>query len=464
MTVEPFEFGDTMSGLLIDGVVDTPYVSGVVSYDAKKGVRVVVPYKHDGETEQFSSEREWFDNGALPPNLQVDLREGEISLFGVHKSKQVSIIGRSLSFAEIAARVVVLKSREGEMSDELKLSQVRSHIDGLSEWTRFSSVTRTHETDENSMVKKLTLEVETMDALTWKQGDATMKLLTHWSTEEPEQGTQISDWVVLESEFDEPRPFSDHLDEQRKIVQLLTLLFGCGIRFRRHQIRDERFPIRMMDGSVSYLPFCEAYSDATTREITEPRPTREQLVGLIARVQDLGVEGLERWGAIHNDWRRVILPMVGVLSRAAFVEDVVINAAMSLEAAGHILGYREGEEDTYNGVRKTTATWMYRCVVSLGLDWSEIAESPMAVARGITNFYNDIKHYARGEFPDPEETYLIRIVAAVVVRMTVMNAIEDTGEIAKTWGEHWLRGQGKQQYKDRGVRIAENGRFVPRSS
>lgn len=464
MAVEPFEFGDAMVGLIADGIRDTPYVSGVLTYDEKKGVRVEVPYHPDPSIEQYSTERGWFSGEELPTNVEVKLQKGEVSLFDCHRSRTTENIMRGWATGEIAAHEVVLRGRDGEQSDQLTVKQVRSHIDGLSEWTRFSSVKQTHETDDNAMIKKLTIEVETVDTLSWKHGDATLTLTSHWIAGSPDEGTQIQDSIVLESEFDEPRPFADHIAEQRKVVQLMSLLFGCGIRFRRHLIRDERFPFRMGDGSTLYLPYVETYSDSTRRDISEPKPTRAQLTNVIARVQTLGVEGLERWGAINEDWNRVILPMVGVLGRLAFVEDVVVNAAMSLEAAGQILGVVEGEEKSYHRGNPTTATWMYRCVYSLRLDWSGIAESPMAVGRGIANFYNDIKHYGRGEFPDPEETYLIRIVAAVVVRLTVMNAVDSTGETAKVWGQRWVSGEAFQQYMHRSLFLGEKGRFVPRPS
>jgi hypothetical protein len=60
----------------------------------------------------------------------------------------------------------------------------------------------------------------------------------------------------------------------------------------------------------------------------------------------------------------VIQPGAGTLRRPeSYVEDHIVNASVSLEAAGHIIGEVEAERDSWTTgkwPRPTTATYVFR--------------------------------------------------------------------------------------------------------
>lgn len=63
-----------------------------------------------------------------------------------------------------------------------------------------------------------------------------------------------------------------------------------------------------------------------------------------------------------------------------------------------------------------TATYAYRCLHELGLDWPARIATITELARAIANNYNNLKHADRGDFPDQTATYLMCEVNRLLVR------------------------------------------------
>lgn len=53
MAIDSLEFGDSLAGLLVDGVEETPYAGATLKLVSPGGVRVEVPYISYDETGQF---------------------------------------------------------------------------------------------------------------------------------------------------------------------------------------------------------------------------------------------------------------------------------------------------------------------------------------------------------------------------------------------------------------------------
>lgn len=137
---------------------------------------------------------------------------------------------------------------------------------------------------------------------------------------------------------------------------------------------------------------------------------------------DIGVDGLNRWSGKERRWDRAINPLLGLLQRDRFVvEDIAIAAMISLEASGEILGKVEGEEVTYRRGKVITATRPFRCLSHLKLDWETMPFNQERLAKAMANNYNDIKHFDRGEFPEPEVTHALGNFALLVARLVVLN-------------------------------------------
>lgn len=348
MGKKKLSMGDSLTGLLIDGVPNTPWVVGTLTYDSKHGVRVEAPFISDG-VEQFSSVSEWAKYMRPPSNLVFMSDRQNITLYDCRvTSSRETIGGNSLSNVQITPREVVLKDREGDHEDELKIVEMRSHIDGLSEWTNFRSTKVSTERDEEGLSKKLTVEVESREPISWKIGEVTYSLQGDWSATRDTLGMEVREWVSLHTAFETPRPCSEHLAHQRKFVSLLALVCGTAVCFRKHEVRDSRFSVMKDIEGGRHTPFFELISSDTVGDYERPRDFK-RLSRPLVTLRQVGREGLEKWFNSYEEWERVIQPVAGTLQRPrSYVEDHVVNACMGLEAAGHILGEITGEGQTYS--------------------------------------------------------------------------------------------------------------------
>ncbi|MGW7519719.1 ApeA N-terminal domain 1-containing protein [Streptomyces sp. NPDC054796] len=439
MALEKLEFGDSLAGLLIDGVDETPFVVATLTYSEDRGVRIEVPYLHHSETGQFKVAENWFDSGATPKNLAFVTRGGTLSLFGCRYSGHSMNFGHGYAMGYITPDEVVMHGRDGNFSDDLTVSEFASELDGLPEWTRFRSVTHERETGDDGRLRRVTVTAKNVEEFSWDQNDATMYLKAVWSSSPSSVSSpefRITEWVSLGSRFTSPRPLSEHLTEHRKVASLIKLNFGQAIYFRRHKIRDSRFPDKLLSGEHVGNSFREAICRQTFRDSLQPKPSAKKLRRPIFHLAQVSEEGVRGWSESYTTWKRFIEPSVSVLSRPrAALEDIVVNASMSLEAAGILLGHASGEEETHSRSGKpTTATYTFRGIASLGLDWRGIAETPVGLARAIANNYNTIKHYDRGEFPDQRETYFVSQVAMMVVRLLAVNLVDPSGQLVQQYG------------------------------
>lgn len=458
MAKRGFALGDALSGLIIDGREETPFLTGTLSFEERKGIRLSIPFLYFGAA-QFDSVNSWIHAGRPPSNLQLLTEAGPFTLYGCRiSSSSLNFGGGGFSTAHITPKEIVFKDRDGDFEDDLAVTELRSQIDGLTEWTAFGATTFAHDADQNNRVQKISVQIESKEPLEWRHGHVKFSLSTDWKTDQEEPGFRVREWVCLTTTFADSRPCSEHLAEQRKMIALLTLMFGASVAFRRHDIRDERFNQKVLTGKVVDVPFYEMVSDDTVGDLW--RPPAGKLKDPLATASDLDTGALERWLASYDEWHRVIQPSVGTLRRAeSYVEDHILNSSMSLEAAGHLLGAVEGEKATHNRGRPTTATYVFRSLATLGLDWSEVAESPLALARAIAGNYNDVKHYDRGAFPPSDHTYVAGKIALLLVRLLALRLLDPTMGLVKRYGEDWKFRRFKEQIQSMNLYVGADGKF-----
>lgn len=449
--------GDTVPGLVVDNVEGTPYITGMLSFEEFKGISLLVPFLNN--VKQFGSVKEWSQNGRPPSNLQLLIDGGAFTLYGCRtSSSKHNLGGNGFSTVRVTPREVVFKDRDGDFEDELEVTELRSQIDGLTEWTKMGATSYTVKSDLQNRARKISVEVQSPPALTWSHGDVMFELSTSWTTDQKEPGFRIREWVCLTTKFEASRPCSDHIEQQRKIVALLTLMYGKSIVFRRHDIRDQRFNAKVLTGAVVDVPFFEMISEDTVSDYWRALP--EELKHPLVTATKLGIEGLELWLANFEEWARVIQPAAGTLRRPeSYVEDHIVNASVSLEAAGHIIGEAEGEKPSWFRGRPTTATFVFRCLTTVNLDWSEIAATPLALAKAIAGNYNDVKHAKRGPMPPPEHTYVAGKVALLVVRLLALKLMDPTMTLIKAYGDDWKFTEFKRQIAEMNIYINEEGEF-----
>ena len=175
------EFGESFSGLLIDGVDDTPYVGANFQLTRESGVSVEVPYLSSPGIDQFSHVQSWFRDQAPPTNMLLLTPEGSISLFDVAWSgHSENWGGHRASIGSMRPALAVLGDRDGPLADPLLMGEMRSRMDGLTEWARLTAVSSDTDTDEEGRIQSVTMLLHRDDGIAWQQGDATMTIRAGW--------------------------------------------------------------------------------------------------------------------------------------------------------------------------------------------------------------------------------------------------------------------------------------------
>lgn len=467
MGIDRLSVGDSHTGLLSNEQDEHLLIGAALRFDQAGGVLVEIPFLHRRQETQFVEVDAWFDQQAPPKNLVLAVPGGQMLLCDL--KWRATSIRSGVSLGTIAPSETLLGKRDLPLETPLTVTEVRSAVDGLRPWTRFISVETEPHRDEQNRTQSLTIEVQAGEGTEWQQGDATMKFISEWATEypndDPQAGITVLDTPVLLSAFPTSRPFADHLHEQRKVVHLLTLIAGTGIFFRRHRVGDPSIGSFAAGSGTLRVHRAELISTQTFRDYAQPVPTSSDLDSFLVRLSDVGPQGMARWGSQWERWKRFILPAAGVLARrGAFVEDVITSLSMSFEAAGKIIGERIGEDGTYRGTHPTTATYVYRCLSVLGISWGQVAPNDVALAKAIAKTYNSIKHYDGSDFPDAALSSVIGHVSEHVARMLALHIIDESGGLLAPFREEGAMWRVERYVEVYGVSFDERGTLVDRAS
>ncbi|MGN7187531.1 hypothetical protein [Microbacterium enclense] len=414
--IDGLSFGDSHAGLLSDGVDGTPYAGATLRMDDRSGVEVEISYIPHDRAEQFNHVHEWFTTRTPPLNMVFQTPNGPVTLFGNRWRGHTERSGLGISSGRIRPDETLLGHLQQPLSAPLLVTRAWSVIDGLNQWTRGTSISSESRTNDEGLVQAVDITVETAVIAHWVQDDAMMRLRGDWGVSHTRnaafRSTQISDQVVVESEFKEPRPFFDHLQEHRKLANLLAFIYDHPTPFRAHKVAGNGIPPagRLL------------ISSRTIREYGRPVPESNEFNFPLASFGEIGAQGLEGWATKYDAFARFILPTAAAFGRdGLFLEDIILSTSMGIEAAGGLLGYQQGEEATYSrGGKPTTATYAYRCLSFLAIGWGARVYSVTGLARAMANNYNTVKHFDRGDFPDHAETLVISQVNRLVVRLLAL--------------------------------------------
>ncbi|MEV4624895.1 hypothetical protein AB0J90_01205 [Micromonospora sp. NPDC049523] len=464
MANRSLDVGVKHSGIFIHSENESaPFVVGTLWLDENRGVIAEIPYISSA-SDQFETPTRWFRVRKPPANLVFRTEDLEISLFGCTFSRAMS--GSHLNIGGLRAREAVLHERIGEIDDPLTISVLGSQMDGLADWTRLSSVSWGSEwiQDEHGGRRRLNYTIERQDGLTWYQGEARMTLTSHWGpNDDTRSGIHLDDVVVLLSKFRTPRPVADHLAEHRKFRDLLSLIYGTGAHFRKHEIRDRGFPFQTLDGKIHGAENHQVICAATIQDHYRPESSRNAHNFPILSISDVSSSTLSEWAMRYHDWRRLILPVAGVLRRSGLlVEEIVINTSMSIEAIGQKLGRMPNEQATYGSGanRPTTATYYYRTARAVGLDTSPISCPDAELSRALADIYNTIKHPDRGDFPNPIVTHFAGRIMLLLARLALMKLLLPDGAAVDRFVKSWTVRRVFEDMERNSVTVDASGRFV----
>jgi hypothetical protein len=465
-TLQP---GDQFGGLLIDGEAGTPHVVAQLRYDADLGVIVEVPYDMARPSDQFGTVQHWFEDDQLPAQLLFRGQDADVSLFGCHSLGQAMDLGRGLAIGRFWPSEALLHFRETLVAEPFAATTLSSAIDGFAEWSGLRAIEPEPTRDAEGRVQGFTITVASPRALTWKSGDAAMELRIDWSVAPSASGLSITEPVIVESRFPDSRSFSDHFAEHEKVRHLVEIMFGCTLYYRRHRAQDGHLIKRTLGGTIADdRPRIDLVTRTTWTHASRPEPDRDDLQWPIARLGQLDEGMLEAWANSYAAWERAIVATTASFAPHRFLEDAVVNLAECLEAAGLLIGPVAGEEQTYRGLNPTTATNIYRCVISSGVPLHDAAESRVGLARAIAHNYNGIKHprgittAAKQEpFPDGLETFLVKSMASQIARATIARNVNPDGHLVDAYVNSWPLQRQFELVAKNGLFITNEGRFMP---
>lgn len=476
--------GESHAVTLFYGAAGASHVTAVLTMEQSGTIRVVVPYVRDAP--EHATLQGWFDGDGVPPHLIAYGSNVSAELFGCRNSGYLRFGGYPATEGHIWVETALMDVRNSSSDTSLQLREVTSYVDGLFEWAQLSSVEREYGSRGTMWDREnvLMYTVQTSEGLVWQQDKATVSIGSTFHGAVG-SGINIEDHAVLRTRFDEPRPFYDHLKEQRTVVSLLSIIFGCPIAFRRHLARD--VSLSDFSGGFEGLRSPDLISRQTSAESLRPVPDARDFYNPIIRMPALSAANLEAWRDGIDEWERIVLPISGIFrvpASSTFIENVAINAAVSLEALGEkYIAFQEGEHETYREASRTlafaekmrqsavskstvsscrtTTTDIYRALVSVGIDWSPFATSTVGLARAIANNYNGIKHPGMGAMPDSLQTAVLSDVSCGVARLSILKLIGVDLATSGVETQQLFR-RAKERLSNESLIVNHDGSFVPK--
>ncbi|WIV44712.1 hypothetical protein [Glutamicibacter nicotianae] len=464
-------YGDVVVGLIVDGKSDTPSTAATLQVTEDRGIVLEIPYSDHPDMDQFRHVVEWFNKQSPPENLLLETIHGNLTLFNIrwagYKESMSQTLGR------LKPHEVLIGSYAGDLIEPLLIESTRSRIDGLPEWTSIQALDLRHETDSQGLLKDLTINAKSTQSDSWQQGDATLHFASDWRTTRPNQrngvGLNIDADTVLVSSFPTPRSFREHFEEQRKVVDLITLTSGQALSFREHKVAPRGRSGDLLIGPAEGKSHLNLLSNITIEE------QREKLFDhvkfqqhLLCQFDTVGVAGLTCWSKNYATWsKKFIYPATALFKRERpFAEDVVNTLSMAIEAAGNLIGVRDGEDSTYKIIRggkkaPGAATQVYRCLHATGYDWSDFSPTLEGLARGINDTYNATKHFNKGEYPEPEVLAFVSVLLRYLVRLLSLRLADSDGSLLEPFKGKKSLLRLHNQHKHFGVSFDSRGRPVP---
>ncbi|MBM7824720.1 hypothetical protein JOD55_000547 [Arcanobacterium pluranimalium] len=165
------DFGDSISGLLVDGVTETPYVGATLKLTRERGIIVEVPYLIFNDNEQFKHVHPWFHDQTPPPSMQLLTNQGTVTLCGVKWSgSRISGGGGRIPLGILRPEDALFSEVDDGLQPTLRVQSLRSNIDGLHHWTGLSTVTEEIHTDSDGRCIGITNRVKSSETFEWIQG------------------------------------------------------------------------------------------------------------------------------------------------------------------------------------------------------------------------------------------------------------------------------------------------------
>lgn len=434
-----------------------PVQSATLTFDAAQGAEIHIAYLReppDSPNAQFARANAWFRRFGedLPKTLVFMDDSGVVTLNGLRAS-HLSQGGYPLGRARAS---VAIFERPRELRDEYLVHELASTIDGLEEFTRFEPITHDVEYFPDGH-HRTTVVVESVDSVEWAANGYAYAIKSNvsWAAQNGRYFRVVDSEPFILTKSEAGASPLDHLAAQWPIRSLLILIHGQPLAWRSHRLRDEQFPLWMMDGSARDPHFVEVQFQGTVAQHAAARPSSPHFSHPPLRLGEISPSALADWVALYNGndvFEQAVQPAVEVLNGASrFLEPQLMMLAISLDRFGYFL-YGDRRQ-------RRIATHIEKCMDEAEIDWPSIG-SRRGVALAIANANNDLKHPDRETSPPSRQLTALVELCKLIVRAQAFTLLGvDAEKRARFVSRSNDALNALQMFRDARLTIGDDGAF-----
>lgn len=454
-TLEP---GDVRVGHVLEAYDQADPVQGATLTFDDRGAELQVAYlleskSHDPEPHQFLRANSWFsfNNGDLPKTVLFADNRGWVTLSGAR------VTGTSMGnfpHGRIRARVVIF-NRPRTVQTEYAVTEFMSTIDGLEAFARFEPVKYDIQRKDDGG-HRVELVVDASENVTWTAGgfDYEVHANVAWTGQDGRSFDILDNRPYLQTSREGGATIYEHYHAQLPIRALLILIHGSPLSWRSHKLRDNEFPMWMMDGSDHGPSSVHVILEATVRQHRAEEPESSDFVFSAFRLHDLGADGLAKWIELYanDDLRRAVEPAVEVINGATkFLEPQLMMLAISLDRFGYYR-YQDGE-------RRAMNEHIAKCLEAADLDWPQIG-SRIGIAKAIANVNNDLKHPDRADYPETDELAAITRLSEIIARAQLFDLLGVDDQLRTEFVRSNDARHAVESFTNLGITVTDDGKFL----
>ncbi len=404
-------------GFVVDGVPDTPHLAAVL-HAGPEGIQLEVPLL-EGVTDDHIK---WFkDPTTIPDHLQFIDMHGSTSLSGFRSrsSSRDLLRGTWLGTVEVSY-FAMTGHRQPDYSEIHGLS---SEIAGLPTWLEPDVFSDDTETDDAGRLQAATFRVESRPDVT-VPGVAGLLLSPHWHTEHDyANGSHtMRETVRVETRFEEPLPWTEHLRVHRSIQDLIALAFWHPTNLVVHSALRVDDPATTLDGTEWGEQWQTAIAPHSGRrsKSSPVRPLTKNARPLFY-FDDIGADGVATWMREYDALGQAMWVLSSSLFRGGgTVEVQLLQVGTALEALGREVALRSGRLEE----GKFDKTFQFEtALIEVGEDTDCSLDKVLAGltdieawAKAFNTTYKGVKH-ADNALPNPNEAYLRGEQGALLARL-----------------------------------------------
>lgn len=452
------EPGDVRVGHVVETYDQSDPIQSATLMFEDRGAELKIAYlfesaTHDPEPHQFLRANAWFDlnNSDLPKTVLFADSSGWVTLSGARVSG--ALMG-SFPLGRVRAQVLIF-NRPRTIQDEYVVAEFMSTIDGLEAFAGFEPVKFDRHRKEDGG-NRVEVVVDASDSVTWIAGGYTYEIHANvsWTGQDGRSFDIRDSRPYLQTAREGGATIAEHYQAQLPIRALLMLAHGSPLSWRSHKLRDDEFPMWMLDGSDRGPYATDVVMEATVRQHKAEEPDSGAFVFSAFRLSDLGAVGLTKWIDLYSRhaFRRAVEPAVEVINGASkFLEPQLMMLAISLD--------RFGSFRFNDGRRRAMYEHIEKCLEEAELEWTAIG-SRIGIAKAIANINNDLKHPDRADYPETDELAAVTHLCEIIARAQLFDLLdlndELRGEFLGSNDARWA----SEAFTKLGMTITDEGKFV----